>query len=218
MKPLFRYILTVLLFANAACENKDTEKPYIDQEPSMVMVYVRFAADSATQFVIAESFDDESATMRGKPGVCQDMVLGTLPYKYVSKGYYIVDWKWGYFLYRPSNVILNLTWYDLEDWNHVWRLDETGTHDQSMLGEYGVIRRKKIDEYLNIAYQEENYAIPDLYGDVVDREEIEAAGYDEEKYMMNIHVQDSLQNIYIDRLKEIIQKDALGNVALYKVE
>ena len=53
---------------------------------------------------------------------------------------------------------------------------------------------------------------------MVDREEIEAAGYDEEKYMMNIHVQDSLQNIYIDRLKEIIQKDALGNVALYKVE
>ena len=84
--------------------------------------------------------------------------------------------------------------------------------------EYGIIHRKKIDEYLNFAYQEENYAIPDLYGQVIDRDEIEAAGYDEEKYMMNIRVQDSLQSIYIDRLTEIIQNDALGNVALYKVE
>ena len=124
MKPLFRYIFIVFIFANSACQNINKEKPFIDPEPSMYMVYVRFAADSVTQFVIAESYDNETASMRGKPGACQDLLLGTLPYKHVSKEYYVVDWKWGYFLYKPSNVILNLTWYDLKDWNYVWRLDE----------------------------------------------------------------------------------------------
>ena len=150
----------------------------------------------------------------------QELFLGTNPYINVTDNYYVIDWKWGNFMYEPYNVLLDLKWEDVIDRQQIWDINyPTLSFNQTIT--WGDITREKIDKYLNI----EPAPLDSIYGvstdylrpwfigkfstlpDVPDDIAIE--------YHKEVARQDSLQRVYIERLSQIIEESAIEKLGYF---
>lgn len=232
-------LLVSILFILVSCNSSKSETPDLH---IMGIQLVRFKSPEYIKYVVAEKVSVEFDTIKGYPsdmlvgtksaykirnmgGVCQELFLGQYPYIELADGYYLVDWKWGDFIYKPSNVLIGIAWQDVQDRHEIWNL-QTSVVSSDFIIDWGSTTRLKIDKYLQQtpSPKEDGYSVssdhirPYWYGTYHSLTEIQDdlshdTYYSVDKYMSEVARQDSLQNVYIERLKQIIQDGNLKIVA-----
>jgi hypothetical protein len=156
--------------------------------------------------------------IRSIEGVSQDFFIGKSPYIELSDGYYLVDWKWGNFIYKPFNVLLDVLWSEVQDRQQLWDM-ETPIISSDFIDKWGTTNRSEIDRYLQI----EPAANDTLYGVSTDHLRSDFLGrYHslsdvpegiKEDYIHEVERQDSLQRVYAERLTQVIKEGGLKKVA-----
>lgn len=191
-------------------------------EPSMCMMLVKFTDDNYREYILAEQIGDYPVQMRGTtPPVVEELIVGTIPYeKKLSNGYWLVNWRWGdTFIYKPSNVLLPYKWETLMHWNQTWDMPENPLSFSDCIAELGFVPRRSIDTNLGLNMDVSRYSEYGLM--LYDLPYVYAKGYMSEKdipdevrdvYFNYIHQQDSLHDVYTDRLIDIINNGSFDNV------
>lgn len=203
-------ILTSLVLI--ACEPSPQPATYTGYpEPTMYIVLVKFAEPQyVDSVVVEENAAGDSCQIRriGGFGTCTELCVGHSPYIPLPNEYYLVDWKWGDFFYM--NFIINVNWLDVTDTQQKW-VYPTGKINRNFYKELKKINRKIIDEYFGESYGDRNYFIPGLswYHSLSD---VPSEKLD--NFLKLVAVQDSLQEVYKERISKIIEEGALDD--LYK--
>ena len=169
--------------------------------------------------------------------VCQECYLGTNPYIDLGEGWLATDWKWGDFFYPYTNVLLSVPWTNIKDSWQVWDLN-TPIITKSHTIRYGYAWRKAIDNYLGIQpapmdtttwtyhnglkfnisadYLKPSFLLANrgqckTIDEIPDTLFIDEMGYayTKEMYLREVARQDSLQQVYVERLRTIIQSGKL---------
>ena len=96
-------------------------------QPEPVIMYmdiVQFAKPEYINYVVvdraAPEYDENSCKIRMAGRACQELYLGSSPYIALPDNYYIIDWKWGSFIYPPTNFLINCQWTDVKDRLQIW--------------------------------------------------------------------------------------------------
>ena len=206
-----KYYKPVILYKS--CEKPDNGDKG-DFEPWMSMQLVKFTDDMYREYILAEYIGDNPVRMRGKtPPVVEELIVGTIPYSVkLSNGYWLIDWRWGNsFIYRPSNILLPYKWETLTHWSQTWDMPENPLAFDDYFEEVGGVVRRTIDNFLGInlnisrysEYGEKLYNRPQLFGmGFMSEQDIPSA--ERENYYECVYQQDSLHEIYTQRLIEII--------------
>ncbi|MBQ7210611.1 MAG: hypothetical protein IJS05_06935 [Paludibacteraceae bacterium] len=223
MKKNVVFFIASLPIIMSSCESEINNKPY-DVSPECTMTIVKFLSSDYYNYVIAEIVDDSSPSVeltngekaykiRGEGRACQDFYIGSSPYIDVYDGYYVVDWKWGDFLYPSSNVLLPVRWSEVSDRQQIWD-NNLEVLTSTIFSRQGCIKldRRAIDEYLNIkpnmtmstngidSVCMDYLATPIIYNSC------------DEDYSAEIIRQDSIHKVYIDRIKQIIKSGDIDKV------
>ena len=208
---------TILLLLLTGCMFISCEKPDNgdkgDFEPWMSMQLVKFTDDKYREYILAEHIGDNPVRMRGKtPPVVEELIVGTIPYSVkLPNGYWLIDWRWDSFIYRPSNILLPYKWETLTHWSQTWDMPEDPLAFDDYFEDVGCVARRTIDNFLGInltvsrysAYGDLLYNCPRLFGrGFMSDKDIPSA--EREHYYECVHQQDSLHEIYTQRLIEII--------------
>ena len=217
-----------------SCSLGKTEMPDLH---IMSMQLVSFNSPEYTKYVVADRVAAEWDTIKGvrtksaykilwNGGACQELFLGQSPYIELADGYYLVDWKWGNFIYQPSNVLLDAVWTDVQDRQQVWWDSSTPVISSDFIKHWGHTNRVDIDKYLQItpAANDERFNVSTdhvrflwlgEFHTLADMQE--SFGNGAEDYMQEVARQDSLQRVYVERLTKIIKEGGLKKVAyIYK--
>lgn len=228
MKHIYIFIIALCAAVFfSACEEKHESAPYLDPTPLMYMRIIKLSSKDYLPYVIADkTIDGTGYKIRcSVGGVCQELFLGTSPYIALPKDYYLLDWKWGDFIYRPSNYLIDVQWTDVQDVQQIWDLKATNAVDSfyHFMPYWNAITWEAIDKFLNIPPPTEygttplhpiDYIYPNWASRFKTLSDVSKSvdKLSEEEYIANVHRQDSLNNIYIERLSRIIEADALGQV------
>lgn len=153
------YLFPILALILTACESPSPEMPDLG---IMGMQLVRFKSSEHIQYVAVEEVPVEFDTIKGYPsdklvgtksaykirgagGVCQELFLGHSPYIELVNDYFLVDWKWGNFIYKPSNVLIDVAWQGVQDRQQIWDLQTdvisnglTGNVTKSIIGSFNI--------------------------------------------------------------------------------
>ena len=203
-------ILTSLVLI--ACEPSPQPATYTGYpEPTMYITLVKFTEPQYVDSVVVEENDaGDSCQIRriGGFGTCTELCVGHSPYIPLPNEYYLVDWKWGDFFYM--NFIINVNWLDVTDTQQKW-VYPTGKINRNFYKDLKKINRKIIDEYFGESYGDLNYFIPGLswYHSLSDVPSDQL-----DIFLKLVAVQDSLQEVYKERISKIIEEGALDD--LYK--
>ena len=231
----------------SSCEGEHNN--YMPDRYDMVMMIAKIDNPELLQYVVAESigvYTDTTYDQYGHPvlrsdsdvyhirldgGTYQELFLGTNPYIALGEDYYLIDWKWGYFLYEVSEVIMDIKWEDVKDRQQVWPL-ETPLVLSEFVPEYRYISRKDVDDYLGIMSTAPvdtifnmsiDYVRPwfiwkfntmaefqEVFPDSTNATDVISGSV--ESYNAEAARQDSLQQVFAERLKQIIQEDDLQDL------
>lgn len=242
-KDLLLIAMTALVLFS--CENKEEHhNNYVPERYDMFAEIVKITDSEQLLFVVAEEVpvftdtiytshgpilhgDSSEYKIRGIGGVYEELFLGTNPYIDLGDGYYLVDWKWGEFLYEPSNVLIDVKWEDVKNRQQVWPI-ETTLLASTFPCHHKYIMRKSIDDLLGIqpsatmdtlCKMSVDYARPwfiwrfnTLEDLMTEKTELESHDFHYltlESYNAEVARQDSLQQVYAERLRQIIKEGAL---------
>lgn len=158
--------------------------------------------------------------IRGEGAVYQELYIGRSPYIPLEDNFYLVDWKWGSFIYEPSNVLLNVKWNAVNNRREEWNLN-TEIISSDFLVTWGWTDRGKIDDELGIKDTSPlDYMRPNFYGLYNTIDEIpdtivlkDNFCYTMKNYQDEVLRQDSLQRVYVERLSKIILNNSLNKIA-----
>ena len=191
----------------------------------MYMDIVQFAKPEYINYVVvdraAPEYDENSCKIRMAGRACQELYLGSSPYIALPDNYYIIDWKWGSFIYPPTNFLINCQWTDVKDRLQIWEYPSLFI-TSDFLKAYGAIGYDVIDKALHIAPPQEvdtlahkgvplDYLKPRFYANCHSLDDIPADRMDE--YLADVKRHDSLQNVYMERLARIIEEGSLEKAA-----
>lgn len=213
-----------LAVAFSSCE---TSREIIDDPtPMMFITVIKMAAPEYLNYVVVEKDyrEPELCKIRSSGAACQELYLGSSPYIPLPDDYYLIDWKWGTFIYEPSNFLINVKWTDITSRYQKWEYGSNIISDH-FLKAWGGASFKNIDKFLGIApppidslvssYIPADYVRPwwfyqyNSLNDIPDSEK--------EEYMLKVKHMDSLQNVYKERISRIIEEGKLEKLgALYK--
>lgn len=206
-------ILTSLVLI--ACEPSPQPATYTGYpEPTMYIVLVKFTEPQyVDSVVVEENAAGDSCQIRkmGGFGTCTELCVGHSPYIPLPNEYYLVDWKWGYFFYMPYTFVINVNWLDVIDTKQKWECPK-GQLNISFIKDLRCCYFKSIDEYSGESYGYRNYEIPSSLSKYHSLSDVP---YDQLEYFLKqVAVQDSLQEVYKERISKIIEEGALDD--LYK--
>lgn len=206
-------LVAIALFAVTACshQNQPVHEPFLREGIDIV----KLESPEYLDYVIADSYGDSLFGIRYENECsAQELFLGTSPYIALPDGYYAIDWKWGHFVYSPTNYLLSVKWEEVKDRRQRWGWDKMKLSSGFILREFG-FSYAGIDKFLNIApppvkddkYPKE-YKIPGwLYfthslSDITDSVRLQ-------QYLDEVKFQDSLQATYVERVSRIIEEGRL---------
>ena len=221
-------ILSALMLSFVSCETNSNS--YHPRVPEMYMNIVKISSPENLQYVVAEKYpvsrDSNAYKIRNNGGVFGELYLGTNPYIELADDYYCIDWKWGNFIYIPTTTFLiDVKWENVTDRQQYWPL-ETPVIADNFTPQSGYISRQQIDNYLgtkcsslmdtdlNLSI---DYAEPWFIRKFNTQEEflegVEAQQPQKyatvESYQAEVNRQDSLQGVYVERLKQVIKDGQL---------
>lgn len=252
------YIMAFIANMMAACSSQPVPKPEKPKNLIMGMTIVQFSSPHYMEYVVAEErplwpsdeiWKDNDLPVpdsvinryiiRSIGGTCQEFFLGTSPYIELTDNFYLVDWKWGNFIYSPTNVLLDVKWKDVNNRLELWdlRTDLISDKADKFLKVWAITSRKKIDIHLRITPTPVDSTLPD-YGsrknispdylipwfawefNTISQLQNQHKKYKKdslinryfEDYCREVERQDSLQTVYVERLKQIIQTGELEKI------
>lgn len=242
---IFAILFVFVSFFAVSCNSNNGQVPEEDSKPDqhiMSMQLVQFKSPEFLRYVMEEKVPAEIDTIKGcltekldgkesaykirsVGGVYQELFLGQSPYIELTEGYYLIDWKWGNFVYQPSNVLLDVMWEYVKDRQSLWEL-ETPVVSSDFIKSWGTTDRAAIDNFLQItpAEKDKGFNVSSdhlrpiflgLYNSFSDMPK----SFDLYKiktindYQNEVVRQDSLQRVYRERLIKIIMDDGLKKIA-----
>ena len=245
MKKSIILIIAILALGFLSCENREYPNNYVPLQTDMFVVEIIKTSDSEQlQFVVAEevpilsdttyspqgpilSGDSNEYQIRGIGGVYEELFLGTNPYIELGDDYYLVDWKWGEFLYEPTNVLVDVKWEDVMSRQQVWSI-ETPLIASGFPCQHNYLKRETIDRILGVEPSAIIDTIHNMSVDYVrpwftwryntledlmkEKAELESHDFHDltlESYNAEVARQDSLQLVYAERLRQMIQEGKL---------
>lgn len=232
MKPknhimLCMAVTTMCLLASCTQQNVPSPGDVLDK---MGICVVKLSSPEYLDYVIADIYNHKDSTFAIRHligGAAQELYLGSSPYiAKLQNGYYVVDWKWGDFLYPSTNHLLNVKWEDVKARNQQWEWDKMMLSSGFII-KCGGAPFERIDKYLNIApppikdntyfdYLPREYCRPPCIGLVLSLSEI-SDSTSLQLYLDDVKYQDSLQTIYIERLEKLIEEGKFEE-ALYHLK
>lgn len=239
-------IVIVIALSLLSCGAELKNGPSDFDRHIMCIDIVKFSSPEYSQYVVAEkvaiTFDtidtkygysltakEYGYKIRSDGGVYQELFLGKSPYIELPNNYFIVDWKWGDFIYEPSNILLNVKWDEVQDRQEIWEIDSKIVTSH-FITSWGSVSREDIDKYLNITHSviDSDYNIPaehvrpwflGKYNSISEMSDSIGENYTLKEYQQEVQKQDSLQNIYVERIAQLIEEGALERVAnMYNVK
>ena len=170
---------------------------------------------------------------------CNDLFLETSPYVHLADDYYLLDWKWELYLCSEC-VLLSCQWENVKNRYQTWKRNEAIATIAEFVDEILYTSRENIDNYLQITpapvskeWWSASADYPNLSADY-ERPWFPTdtfttiANLPDTLYNNNGHVytkfnfleevarQDSLQEVYVERLKIIMQETRLSKFAYNK--
>ncbi len=171
---------------------------------------------------------------------CEDLFLGTSPYIHLIDNYYLIDWKWNL---SPCSecVLLTDKWKDVHNrYNHTWKQqDGYLAVVKDFIDQIYWTSPREIDTYLQITpappskewWSVNEYTEPKISSDyelpwfpsnsytttaelpdtlhIISTNDV----YTKADFLAEINRQDSLQQVYVERLKIVMQKTTLSKIA-----
>lgn len=209
MKPIYYFVaFFCCAFLLVACESHNQTSYAGDTEPSIHVCIVKFTAPNYKDSVVVEKDDEgDSCQIRkiGGYGTCQELFLGTSPYLALPDGYYLVDLKWGDFFYY--NFFINVNWKEVKDRMQKWEYPPENVN-KHFVSDLRKISCRAIDKYFGEQFGNRNYVIPNLsYHTISD-----VPSFELQNFYKEVAIQDSLQDVYLERLSQIINDSALDRV------
>ena len=228
--------LVIISFVFFSCEQPQTPQedhsgetinPGIDPTPLLYMKIVKLISSEYLNFTVVEKDYrgdyEHLCNIRSRGGCVQELYIGGSPYIMLPNNYYLVDWKWGDIIYEPTNFLINIPWEDVESRQQKWEY-ATQIITSNFLQEWGNVTYKNIDKYLHITPPTEfdysisntipiDYIVPGwmyMYNSFDDVPSPEIPYYNK-----GVKHMDSLQNVYIERISQIIEEDALDEVGYF---
>lgn len=232
--------LAIMILMIVGCVNTDiSDAPGDIDLPIVGMTIVKMTAPEYLDYVIcdkmtvppqlSEGSNDDSYNVYGIRGYgrcVQELYLGKNPYITLEDGYYLVDWKWGHYIYPPTNKLIDVLWTDVEDRLQQWDLQTEILSDswRDIFEIVGYTDRKSVDVFLQID------SLPEFLEANISKDQYDpfnSASFLMEhnsiqqimdsvflvEYLDEVAKQDSLQNVYIERLNQIICQKALEEVS-----
>lgn len=237
MKKLSLIFLLGFLMALFSCEgNKHGDIP---QAPEFKVRILKVSNPEYLDNVLACYEDREGYEIcyQMKWLRCGDLFLDTPPYIHLKDEYYLLNWKWQIHLCEQC-VILNTLWTEVTDKFQEWdREDSYLAMGTDFFEEILYTNRSLIDEYLQItpappskewwsssrewpklsADHERPWFPTDSYTSVADLPDtLFASGtnvYTKSDFFAEVGRQDSLQELYVERLLTIMEQTTLEKFA-----
>ena len=221
-KTMFLLVLSTCIFIACTPKNNPVIEEPVVEEPlvKMGITVVKLSSPEYLDYVIADicNHKDSLFAIRNEDYPAQELFLGSSPYIALSNDYYAVDWKWGSFIYTPTNYLLSVKWEDVMDRKQQWGWEKMKLSSGFILKEGGN-SYEAIDKFLNIApppikdsticnYLPKEYCIPLWLLSIHSLSEISDSVM-LQQYLNEVKYQDSLQNIYVERLSQIIEEGRL---------
>ena len=226
----------VISFLLVSCNQKEPGYRTTDELVCPITL-VRFQQDTYKDYILAEQKYDskdsvEYYALRAPGTVPQELFIGRSPYIPLPDGWYAVDWKWGKIIYRPTNVLLPIVWEKMQDTDQRWDI-KIPLLSTNPVTRWSGVRRNAIDKYLNITptpavidsdHREwgddvsPDYRVPEWawrYKHLSDVPDTIDVGFTKEDYLRDIARQDSLQEVFIERLTRIIESGDIDEVMYY---
>ena len=193
-------------------EQNNTGVSPTESEPESYLFLVKFKDDKYREQIIAEKIYNP-VRMRGTtPPVVEELIVETIPWvDKLPNGYWIANWRWGYSLLYPStNVLLPDKWESMTHWTQTWPMPEEIVPFHDYIEEVGSVRRRDIDTLLTVNTNVKSgteeyfflYGIPVVYGRRYTTKE-DILDFEKDSYFTYVHQQDSLHEIYVQRLMDI---------------
>ena len=217
MKLICYFIVSVCFIALLpSCESHN--QPAATGEGGAYFTIIKFTAPEYPNYVVVEPDFWEYwhlSYIRSACGgyVCPELFIGSSPYIALPNGYYATDWKWGEFIYPPSNILIDVKWEDVEDINQRWEYPSI-LISTIFLKVWAKASYKSIDSYCHIQsanpndYRNHNqWAYENIHTSIADipEEEVDA-------YKAHVRYVDSLQDVHIERIAKIIENGELEKV------
>ncbi len=220
-KNILFLIVAALWFV--ACENQNEHNDRIFDPPSartyMYINFVKFSNPEYLNYVVVEPdyFGEENmCNIRSKKGrTYEQFYIGSSPYIPLTDEYYIADWKWSDFIYPPTNFLIDVKWPEVKSRSQKWEYPSIYITSK-FLKTCACIRYRTIDTYLQIeALNDEDYFVPKWMERSMNGPLISCPDSLLDYFTENVKHQDSLQNVYAERLIQIIKEDALEKCCVY---
>lgn len=219
MKKIYLFGIIAISIIFSACESGQT-KPEDHAPFDMWMNLVKFTSPEYLNYVAVEKdyWGDEEhlCKIRLYGRTCEELYIGSSPYIALSNDYYIIDWKWGDFIYPSTNFLINIKWPEVEARQQIWEYPSIYLTSH-FVKEWAYVYYKSIDTYLNIlSARNSDYIMPEWTVDGFGPKTLKGMTESEiAEYMPKVSYQDSLQEVYAKRLSQIIQDGALNKVCMF---
>lgn len=215
MKTKFFFIAAFGCLLVACTSNEPI--PNMTPTHYMYMNIVKFSSPEYLNYVAVEKeyMGDEEhiCHIRFLEGrACEELYIGSSPYIALPDEYYIIDWKWGDFIYPPTNFLIDVKWSEVESRNQRWEYPSIYI-TSNFIKEWGYVSYKTIDTYLNIqSVQDYDYIMPEWMDGYGYRSLKDIPESEVESYMADVRYQDSLRDVFVEHLSQIIKEGALNKV------
>ena len=229
------FVAAIFMLIGCSTDDVEDNKLHPNTTPAPMEMYlnlVKFKDINYHQYVIVDSLGDYFK-MRGQSMVPQELFLGKNPYIALPDNWFLVDWKWGSFIYEPFSVLLSHPWGELPDRHQTFSVETTVMDTKPLTRWTGVSRRQVnnalgitptpppvgeenqyVDtlispDYLRPLWSEKFQYLSELQSYITDSID----GYwSEEAFYREVAFQDSLQLVFVDRLTTLIETGELGKI------
>lgn len=239
MKQIYCYLLVLLGFAITACNNGNNPE-WAEQYKEGTYYIVKFNPLAASYYgnvmLVQDANGEYKMRSLANGGTCRELFLGHTPFTQIDtvEHWYLADWKWGLYL-SYNHVVLPVRWQDITKPDEKYVRSDFETTASNIINRFGTIKRSEIDRYLGITpapaadypgpwgytsggistdhlapvYLNRYYSVQDI-PDVIDQKG--DWKYTKEDFLKERKRQDSLQNVYTERLATLVYEGAVDIV------
>lgn len=239
MKQLFIILqISILGIAMVACDNNTPE--WKEQYKEGTYLVVQFNPQAAKYRPNVMLTPDKNGAWRmrnlAEGGTCREFIYKKTPFIKVDsiQNWYMVDWKWNVAL-GYNHVVLPMLWTDVTKPDATYAYSDFEVVATGIIEKYGYVKRSEIDKIIHIqpapaastpgtwgyttdgistdhiapVYLNRYYSTQDIPAVIEKRSDWE---YTREDFLLERLRQDSLQDIYRERLATLIYSGMVNSV------
>ena len=238
MKHINIYLLGLLAVGMTACNanNPEWKEQYQEAKFYVVKFNPLAAQYKPNVMLVPDSKGEYHMRSLANGGTCREFFIGHSPFMLVDtvQHWYIADWKWGVLL-SHNHVVIPLNWTDVTKPDASYAATDFEIAASGIIERIGIVKRSDIDHYLHLepaqateepgswgrhsggistdhlapVYLSRYYSTQDIPA-VIDRKG--NWQYTKEDFLQERKRQDSLQNVYRERLEQLVYSGLISLV------